>query len=140
MKWIICVTLLASVVSAQGDKKVSKPFTPPEDQILIEQLLAKDEGCLKDLAKSRSMEGLELRKYLGELAAYRCVQLMPGVHFVKILNVKQWGQGKSAVQVRQVRLLSFEHGNISEGWVFADQLTTSSAVKKALDSAKEKDR
>lgn len=128
------------LIGAQTPQRAVKPFSPPEDYGLLNQYVAKDEGCVKDFSKSLAMEGLELRKYLVDLTTYGCIQMMKGLYMVKILNVKQVGAGKDAIQVRQVRLLSVDdHGStadVIERWILSKQLVPWSVAYGLYRNAK----
>jgi hypothetical protein len=135
---IAIVVLISSLTSAQ-EKKDPKPFAPPEDPVLFNQFVAKDEACVRDYAKSLKMDGLELRKYLAELVTYGCIRKAEGTYLAKILNVKRIGEGKDAIQIRQVRLMLADspkaldpRERIIEVWVLANQLTTLSALKSQI--------
>ena len=105
--------------------KEHKAFKPPDLRI-IDPLIAKDEGCAKDLAKLPNMVGLEQRKFLADLLTYGCVRLSPckGMHFVNWLGAREFGEGSKKVRVSQVKLLSFACGGatIGDGWVLSGEV------------------
>jgi hypothetical protein len=113
----------------------TKTFHPPAYLPVEKPLVAKDEGCMKDLAKASRMEGVEQRKFLVDLFVYDCVQQLPSTYYLHITNVKQFGTGDAAVQARGVHLIDVIGGKATDGWMLADHVITADAIVKAMEAA-----
>jgi len=114
--------LILAMALAGQQHKATKPFKPvgPPQLVIEDPLIAKDEGCAKDLAKVPSLEGIERRKFVTELLLYKCVIFEKGLISVQSLGYKEFGEGKNKVGLRQVKV--FAAGNLVTGWVLADEV------------------
>jgi hypothetical protein len=132
MKILIAGVLLVCAAFCQtASKKELRPFTPPEFRA-VNPLIAKDEGCAKDLAKVPRMEGLEQRKFLADLFAYGCVRLSPGEHLVNILGLREVGEGDKKIQVSHVKLFSKTTTEVIDGWTLSGDLISQDLIDKVL--------
>jgi hypothetical protein len=78
MKRALQIGLLVAC-AALAQQPPRKQFKPPEILPLENPILAKDEGCAKDLARGIfEMEGLARQKHFAELFAYGCVRIVRG--------------------------------------------------------------
>lgn len=101
MKLALLIALAAMPALAQDQPKPPlKPFKTP-DLRLLDPLIAKDEGCAKNLAKAVALDGLEQRKYLTELFVYGCIREAPGAYKTNILEFKNFGEGANSVLYAQ---------------------------------------
>jgi hypothetical protein len=114
--------LILALALAGQQHKATKPFKPvgPPQLVIDDPLIAKEEGCAKDLAKVPSLDGLERKKFVTELLLFRCVIFEKGMVSVQSLGYKEFGEGKNKVGLRQVKL--FAGGNFVTGWVLADEV------------------
>jgi hypothetical protein len=103
--------------------KVLKAFKPPDLRI-VDPLIAKDEGCAKDLAKVPNMVGLEQRKFLADLFTYGCVRLSVcnGMHSVTWISSRTFGEGGKAVGVSHAKLWPKACDGFMDGWVLSGEV------------------
>lgn len=129
---VAAVLLMAPPLSSQ-QKQEPKPFKPPMF-LLSSPLLAKDEGCAKDLAKAVHFEGLEQRKYLVDLFVFGCIQRVPGLYRANILDFRKYGEGQASVSMRKVYLIDPVTGKDTTGWVLADELISQQTIDAVIKS------
>jgi hypothetical protein len=135
MKTLALLALACAANAQTAPKKDLKVFQPPE-YVVSDVVLARDEGCAKDLAKAAALEGLEQRKLIADLFSYGCAQLAEGSYHANILAVRQYGDAPKKVQVRRVYLINVATGQGREGWILATNLLDLAAVRKILDAAR----
>ena len=132
MKLLIAL-LAASALFAQ-EKAPRKQFVDPEWR-MIDPVVARDEGCGRDLAKAGRMDGIEKRKYLADLFIYGCVERLTGGFLAKLLAFRNYGEGDNAVQIRKVLLIPTAIGDKPrEGWVLESATFTAEDVRKVLEA------
>lgn len=122
----IAALALASCAASQDavPKPQPKPFKPPAFR-LLHPVLAKDEGCMRDLAKGTRMDGLEQRKYIADLFIFGCVQRLEGVFSASITQFRDFGTGSDAVPARRVFLVDQATAKDYTGWILANELSPS---------------
>lgn len=126
---VLALLLVIPALSQTPPKKEPKQFKPPDLQV-AGALVAKDEGCAKDLVKSISMEGLAQRKFLAELITYGCVTPLSIQTSLRVYDVKQFGEGPKKVRLSYAELFTtLEKGSILHGWVFTDEIFDASWQK-----------
>lgn len=121
---------LAQTPTPKAERKV---YQPPE-YVLVDPLVAKDEGCAKDLAKAAVLEGLEQRKLLADLFLFGCIQIEDGTYRANLTAVREYGDPPKKVQVRRVYLISSATGKSKEGWILANQLLDVAALRKIVQA------
>jgi hypothetical protein len=86
--WLLL--LLVVPASAQTKSRPPKEFKAPNSIVYtIRPILARDEGCAKDYAKAIfSFSGIEQRKLLAELFAYKCAEQLTDAYHGYILETK----------------------------------------------------
>jgi hypothetical protein len=138
-KFLITGVVVASAVfcQTQQPKKPLRVFKPTEFHA-IDPLIAKDEGCAKDLAKASRMEGLEQRKFLADLFIYGCVRFSPGPHLVQILALREFGEGDKKVHVSRVEMLSSKTNETLYGWILSDNLISRDLIDKVIAAMEQK--
>ena len=125
--------MLATTVMFGQQKQQPKPFKPP-DFALVDPLIARDEGCVRDLAKAVRMDGLEQRKYLADLFVFGCVQRLSGSFRANILDFRKYGEGQGAVPVRKVYLINLVTAEEKRGWVIAGELISPQIIDAVIKS------
>jgi hypothetical protein len=131
----LLLSLVALALAQDAPKTTPKPFKEPARPELAENaLLARDEGCAKDLAKAAALGGIEQVKYLAELFKFGCVRMLPGrgPTQVAILDVRKIGSGASAVPIRKV-LLQMPGGRLT-CWALENGAISKPALNAALSS------
>jgi hypothetical protein len=130
--------ILVSIMFGQ-QKQPTKPFKPP-DFALVNPLIARDEGCVRDLAKAVRMDGLEQRKYLADLFVFGCVQRLSGSFRANILDFRKYGDGQGAVPVRKVYLINSVTAEEKGGWVIAGELISPQIIDAVIKSLPRADK
>jgi hypothetical protein len=138
----LMIALLCTVAQAQSTKAPPKPFVMPDLRAYVfSPLLAKDEGCAKDLVKASHLEGLELRKYLAELLTYGCVVQLDGVYEARVIGMRQFVDGTQKVGMKHVALLGFGEKRLTEpireGWVSAKAVISQAQLEKEVEAKRE---
>jgi hypothetical protein len=123
---VLCLVLLA--VTAIAQTKAPKVFHPPENRI-VDPLIARNEGCLKDLLGALKLEGLQQRKLVVDLFTYGCVERLKGSYYVNILGLRELNK----IQVRRVHLISTDGPKTADGWIFSRDIVDLAEIWKLLD-------
>ncbi len=128
MKILIWMVLGAWIASTQTPPKERKVFKPP-DLRAIRPVIAKDEGCAKDVAKAVFMEGLAQRKFLVDLLSYGCVHVVSGIPLIHVFDIRDFGEGTKKVRFSLVDLMPHSigdeintSGSTIHGWVMSDDI------------------
>jgi hypothetical protein len=78
---IVKILLVFFPAFALCQKPTPKPFVPPDTRVYIfSSVLAKDDGCARDYAKTYALNGLSRRKAIAELLTYGCIEQLKGVY------------------------------------------------------------
>lgn len=141
LRSIIATMVVASALLAQ----VSKPAPKAGEQkalpvgYVLDALLVKDEGCLKDVVRNLHASGVEQRKQTAELLKYGCIEQMQGLMYhadVQEIRTIALGPSKQVKVYKVLMILDVEMQkvltgkypdnldaieHIKEGWVFEDK-------------------
>jgi hypothetical protein len=142
--------IVAVVVSGQTLPRATKKFEPPDSMLYaIRPILAKDEGCAKDYAKTQSLSGVDQRKLLADLFAYDCVETLPAIYHGFILETKAFEFSGQQFVMARIKLatdneiapvpagaeLSPAHF-AKEGWVLRKDLMNRRQIEQVVNDAK----
>ena len=139
MRAIALIALAIAPLLAQI-KPAPKPFTPPDLRVYaMDTILIKDEGCARDYLKALQMEGVELRKALGDLENFGCAQALKGVYGGTIWDMKTLTQGTLSLRFDRVTLVDETFGIPSpgptvpkQGWLLDRDVLTRAAIEKLI--------
>ena len=129
MKMLVVGALFVCAALGQTQPpKERKVFKPP-DLRAFSPLVAKDDGCAKDLVKAAGMEGLAQRKFLADLLAYGCVRVVPGMTLIHVFDLREFGEGTKKIRFSLADLMPQvigdrfnSSGSTIHGWVISDEI------------------
>lgn len=119
-------------------KKTTRQFTPPPkvEGYVIDPVIAEDRGCMIDLLRAKSEEGVAARKRLEELVRYGCIRSLTGIFHATSRESESVTIGDKKIPIRRMiiivdpemeklalgKALDFNSDSFAEGWIIDSTL------------------
>lgn len=137
---LVIAFALGSSLVAQTAKPA--PKVPAQKELptgyVLDAVLIKDEGCIKDVVRAAQASGVEQRKQTEELVKYGCIENVEGPYYTSVTDVRTVSMTPAkrvkvykAILIFDIDMRKLITGKdpdidsidtFKEGWIFEDKL------------------